>query len=309
MPTAEQARFAAQLNKISARYGRLEDTTAAEIQRAVRDFQQQITANIGTAGSGEAMRLRELDQNLQRYVDDFQRRAMIAIRNSKTGALDFGAASVTAPLRAAGIEGVFNAPSLSQLNTAVDYTADLIRQIGDSMRDQISAQLRAAIVGVKSPVEVMQRITYILGTENQAGRYVTRPDVARGISARAEAVARTELQRAFNLSSYAQQQRVAETVPGLMKSWMATADRRTRESHIRAHLEYHAHPIPVNQPFVLKDTRGTDELMYPGDPTADPRFTINCRCRPITVHPAIGVTKSSLDGRIAAEVKRREDMA
>jgi len=117
------------------------------------------------------------------------------------------------------------------------------------------------------------------------------------------------MQRAYNLSTLSQQLETAKYVPGLMKAWEAAADPRTRESHLRAHQEYHKNAVLVGKPFVLRDEKGEAELMCPGDPNAPPRFTINCRCTMSTIYPDIGVIGSTLDGRIAAELARREKWA
>jgi hypothetical protein len=60
-------------------------------------------------------------------------------------------------------------------------------------------------------------------------------------------------------------------------------------------------PIPVDEPFIV----GGAELMYPGDPAGPPEETINCRCRSVTQHPAIGRVGTSLDGRIEQELDTR----
>ena len=54
------------------------------------------------------------------------------------------------------------------------------------------------------------------------------------------------------------------------KEWIATKDERTRE----AHAELDRVSIPIDEPFV----NSIGEIMYPGDPDADPSNTYNCRC-------------------------------
>lgn len=54
------------------------------------------------------------------------------------------------------------------------------------------------------------------------------------------------------------------------KEWIATKDERTRD----AHLDLDRIVMPVDQPFV----NSIGEIMYPGDPDADPANTYNCRC-------------------------------
>lgn len=54
------------------------------------------------------------------------------------------------------------------------------------------------------------------------------------------------------------------------KVWIATDDARTRE----AHAELDGIEAPVDGPFV----NSIGYIMYPGDPSADPENTYNCRC-------------------------------
>ena len=54
------------------------------------------------------------------------------------------------------------------------------------------------------------------------------------------------------------------------KEWIATKDERTRE----AHAELDRVVVKVDEPFENE----IGEIMYPGDPDADPANTYNCRC-------------------------------
>ena len=54
------------------------------------------------------------------------------------------------------------------------------------------------------------------------------------------------------------------------KEWIATKDDRTRD----AHAELDRACVPYNEPFENE----IGQIMYPGDPDADPANTYNCRC-------------------------------
>lgn len=73
----------------------------------------------------------------------------------------------------------------------------------------------------------------------------------------------------------------------LKKVWIATADSRTRE----AHLYLDGQEVGIDEPFVDSDG---NELMYPGDPSAEPGTVYNCRCS-MRTH-IVGFRKS--DGRV-----------
>jgi hypothetical protein len=54
------------------------------------------------------------------------------------------------------------------------------------------------------------------------------------------------------------------------KTWISQRDEKVRHSHFLAE----GQKVKIDEHFVL----GTELLMYPGDPTASPEETINCRC-------------------------------
>lgn len=54
------------------------------------------------------------------------------------------------------------------------------------------------------------------------------------------------------------------------KVWMATLDERTRD----AHAELNGEEADIDEPFVNE----IGEIMFPGDPDADPANVYNCRC-------------------------------
>lgn len=305
MPTPKQA-YVKQLNEIARRYGALEDATIRRSVTMLADLRSQIAGQLTAAEGWNAYRLRELQRNVERLIAEYEGRLSAEVRAAFQQAYQDGAATVVEPLRKLGLQGVFFQPNPAQLNVLLDFSAELVKGIGNEVRSRINAQIRRAALGNVSPMEAMKAITQELGIEAQAGHWAKRQPVVRGIAARSETIVRTELQRVFNLSNHSQQLATAGQALGLMKSWIATADARTRSSHLRAHVEYRTAPIPIEQPFVLVDAKlGRAELMYPGDPAAAPGWTVNCRCRMATIHPQIGVIGSSLDGRISNELQRR----
>lgn len=300
MPTPKQ-QYINELNAISERFGSLEDTTIKRMLTLVKQLRAQIAAELGTGTDWDQFRAAQQTAALRALVDRFQAQLQGEVAAAVNDAYEFGGISVAEPFAALGIEGMFFRPNPAQLNTLLDFSARMIQKIGNDMRGQIDQQIRLAALGQKDITQTMKDITTALGVEARAGIWKKRHDPVKGVAARAETDLRTELQRVFNLSTFSQQQASAERIPGLTKSWMATGDIRTRPSHLRAHVTYKNKPIPINQPFIV----GGHKLMYPGDPAGPPEETINCRCRPVTHHPAVGPVGSSLDGRIAAELKRR----
>ena len=80
------------------------------------------------------------------------------------------------------------------------------------------------------------------------------------------------------------------------KRWVATHDLRTRPEHA----ELDGVEIDVDEPFV----NSYGEIMYPGDPDADPANVYNCRCR--LVSQIVGFKKAN--GQVTtAEQQEQED--
>jgi hypothetical protein len=97
------------------------------------------------------------------------------------------------------------------------------------------------------------------------------------VQARARVIARTEVIRAANVGHSV----AAKSLPyEVTKKWTSAADHRTRHSHreVNNHTtdEYGTFRVAI---YRGDDIIGYDEMQYPGDATANPANTINCRCR------------------------------
>ena len=100
------------------------------------------------------------------------------------------------------------------------------------------------------------------------------PDIAKSLlsvvgynAASAVRNARTMVTGAENLGRLDSYDDLAEQGVIQKKVWIATADDRTRESH----LELDGEEVDIDQPF-------SNGLMYPADPSGDPAEVYNCRC-------------------------------
>jgi hypothetical protein len=303
MPTLKE-QYSAALGEILNRYDRLDDQTIRRLVELLQDFRKSLAGEILELSDFEAFRLQQLRQSVDRLTQEFESQLNAAVRGAFGSAYRLGQDAVTEPLSAVGIQAGFNQVNPAQLNTALDFSAVLVKNIADEMRNRIDAQLRLAALGGESPFNVMRNITDILGVKARDGIWGVRnrPEVVKGIAARAEAITRTELTTIFNLSHHAQQTAAQNAGAQIMKRWIATGDRRTREAHLRAHRRYKDSPIPIDQPFIV----GGEELQYPGDPLASASNRVNCRCKQGTVVADIGVVGTPLDARIAKELKRRD---
>lgn len=87
--------------------------------------------------------------------------------------------------------------------------------------------------------------------------------------------ARTAMTAAQNAGRHDAYKRAEEMGVKLKQQWEATLDERTRHEH----RQLDGQVKPVDEPFEVDGY----EIMYPGDPSADPEMVYNCRCTTIPV--------------------------
>jgi len=95
-----------------------------------------------------------------------------------------------------------------------------------------------------------------------------------GLASRARTIARTEIGRARNAGKVEGMKLAGFT----HHKWSSYSDIHSRKGHAKMNGQVR----PIGEPFDNPDTGA--EIKYPGDPSANPSETINCRC---TVVPTI----------------------
>lgn len=97
----------------------------------------------------------------------------------------------------------------------------------------------------------------------------------RYIALRAETIARTETRRALGLARQEALEQLVERrgIPrsAVVRTWHATQDKRTRDTHFAMDGQERGMDTPFESPSGAL-------LMYPGDPSAPAEEVINCRC-------------------------------
>lgn len=120
---------------------------------------------------------------------------------------------------------------------------------------QINSSLLQGILQGESVDKIAKRIEPIM--DNNAAAAVRN--------------ARTMVTGAENLGRQDSYQALQDDGVIMKKVWIATADERTRESH----LVMDGQEVDIDEPFITGDGA---QINYPGDPTADPGEVYNCRC-------------------------------
>lgn len=106
--------------------------------------------------------------------------------------------------------------------------------------------------------------------DTMVGRYADNM-----LALRADTIARTESHRALSQGRFQALSQLADRydIPAdnITRTWNATQDARTRDTHA----EMDGQQVGGFEPFVSPSGA---TLMHPGDPSAPPEETINCRC-------------------------------
>ena len=143
---------------------------------------------------------------------------------------------------------------------------DKVRTIGSDISAQLIEELTVGIAKGEGTAVLARRIDSVFDVGNRI----------------AERVVRTETHGASEGTSHASANAISAAGYEVTKSWIDTADERTRESHRQAAADNQ--DIPLDQPYRV----GGYELDYPGDPDGPADEVIRCRCS----------QKYSLDGAL-----------
>lgn len=293
-------KYLATTRRIWREFDKIEDGLVRSSLGLLRQLQQGLQVEIRRGDTISAHEMRGILERVNTLVNLYEAE-MINIANAGI-ILSFnkGIDSLIAPLVTIGQTIAPLTANQSIVSVLSNLTVDLIVNIASDARRRIITQVRITALGQQNTLNAMQNINSILGVDAR-GRVLTKTGSQRGVTARAETIFRTEMNRAFSMGHHEQQQELLKTMPALLKAWIATGDTRTRKSHLMAHAKYNATPIPANKPFVV----GGHKMKHPHDPTAPAKETVNCRCREITLPPDVTLPPSPLDTRIEKQLEIR----
>lgn len=136
----------------------------------------------------------------------------------------------------------------------------LLDAVGQRIQDGITATIREQIVtAVQAGYENGDSVYRVSTAIQKATDEISRP--------RADMLARTDLNALANGGSL-----LAATISegASTKTWLATSDDRTRETHAEAD----GQTVPIDQPFDV----GGEQAQFPGDPDLSDDEACNCRC-------------------------------
>jgi hypothetical protein len=259
--TPQQAFEAEQLQRLRDRAATILTTDQAVVRQLLdaRDAIVQLLA--GQPADWQQWQLSKILEQINAVLDGATGRAAAAIDNGLRTAWIQGEAVVDAPLAAGGVNVALQMPLLNvDVLTSLRQFATLrLKDVGVEAARKIGLQLSLVLVGAETPNEAMRKVQDVLGDHSRK---------------RAETIVRTEVARAFAMSSQQRMEQAAKLVPGLRKKWRRSGKIHSRWNHdaIDGQIQ------PVDQPFKVPTNDGVIEMMYPHDPTAPASEVINCGC-------------------------------
>jgi len=141
-----------------------------------------------------------------------------------------------------------------------------MKDVSEDVINKVNAELAQVLLGIKTPYDVAKQIGELTG----------------GGLKRGTTIVRTEVGRAFSVASHERMTQAAAVIPELKKQWRRSGKVHSRLEHDMADGQIRA----VSEPFLIGNgAGGVDSVMYPRDPKAPARQTINCGCTSLPYSP------------------------
>lgn len=237
----------------------IQTDTFEEIKRWLDEARTRIMATLaGTPSEFEGWRLGQLQGEVRRSMELFERGAGTALTHGLDLSWSAGGELVTEPLRVAGVDlsGVMPALDPRLLVALKSFQTDRIRDISTTTVNRINMEIGQVALGVQDVFAAARKVEDLI-------------DAPR---ARALSIVRTELGTAY---SEAGQQRMEQAVKvgvkGLQKQWRRSGKIHPRVTHDLADGQI----VDVDKPFLV----GGIEIPKPRDPSIPIGERMNCGCQ------------------------------
>ncbi|MFE2424657.1 phage minor head protein [Streptomyces hokutonensis] len=147
----------------------------------------------------------------------------------------------------------------ASLGSYVTDTEHLLRAVGDRLTQAAVAELAAGLDNGEDIAQLRARLRALFSQDGeQLGEM------------REERIARTEATRAWNAATLAAAEDLTTEDRPLVKQWQTRRDARVRDAHDAVDGQLRL----LDEAFTVAGVA----MHYPGDPTAPPQLTVNCRC-------------------------------
>lgn len=251
----------------------LSDDTAAAVLALLRDFRRQvIEALLMTPAQFQQVHKQRL-QEIDGLIQEFDAGMRNALRGPVQQAAEAGDEAALEQLLRANVEvpAVFVGVNPSLIQAAAEYQADLITDLGNYARGQITKEVRRVALGNTPITDLITKI----------GVNLEDRSIFKNIRDRAEAIARTEVSRVYSMAHYEQSQDIADRYEDVTKTWIhAGFGLNSRANHVALD----GVTIPFDEEFNLG--KGVT-APYPHHPSLPAGEVVHCRCRVIINLPTV----------------------
>lgn len=262
MDAEEQARrFAAAAKAGTRELPQIQRNVMAEIIRQLALAEGQVIALLSASPTESAQRrLRQLQLELERTMEDFRVAAEAASTKGASDGWAAGIRTIAAPFEAAGVSVLGARIDARALLAARRLLTDRIEDISRRALDKLNGALIQHIIGATPLSDTITRVERIMGGVPRA---------------RAMTVAYTEIGRAHSIAQDEALHQAASVVPNVRKRWLKSGKLHPRPEHVAAHNQIRRY----DEPYLVDG----EALQFPRDPNGSARNTINCGCLSIPV--------------------------
>jgi hypothetical protein len=262
--------------------------------------------------------LPDLTKSIEESLGAYQDSAGGLLDDGMARSFDLGSKDMARAVAAGNVDvGMFQ-PSVSrELLTALSQkTDDVFSEVFSDLGKDIMEQIQRGAVGMQPASTTISRIARLIANSEEFEKNLR---TRIGFDAQAEAIVRTETQRAFSVAHQAASEGFAGVIPGLKKVWVASGN--GRQTHEDAEDRYSVGgtegPIPVDAFFEVEDDSRTgesefftfsgkggqrvartsmyprsgvsiwDKMLFPRDPSASAGNVCNCGCSTTEIIPGL----------------------
>ena len=244
--------------------------TVGEVLRLLGVAQDDIRQRLAAAPSEfDSFLLPRLQDQIQRALDELRRGASERLTMAAGQSWQAGIDLIEKPIEAGLALGDGPRVILSSILPTVDtrpllamrtFMTGRIEDITATLANRINTELGLVLIGAQSPSQAVGKVADIMRL-NARTRAVT--------------IVRTELGRAFSAAGQQRYSQAQQILPGLKKQWRRSGKRHSRADHDLADGQVQE----VDKPFRV----GGINLMFPRDPKAPAKHTINCGCSSLPI--------------------------
>ena len=249
----------------------IDDPTVRAVLELLKASRIRIASDIISAEGFDRFRLQTILRSVDNVFAQFNTQASEVLAKDLVKSFDFGIDMFDEPFRFAGAGQQINAlPMISQeaLGAHLERGSQFITNLSNDAASKIKAEITLGLTGEKTQAEVMREI----GRAIDKGRFAS-------ISARAEAIVRTEINSVLNTATLKRANQATSEFSSMRKFWLTAMDRRVRETHRAAERRTNpgkgGTPIQMRQNFHLSGRSAKG----PHDPNLKAKDLVNCRCR------------------------------